>query len=81
MQPPPAFQVIAHSHELGGRHAQGEQVSKRIDRQMDLAVFPTFGAVIAARASLSGVDCKVRLSRIAAVGLSLRPNISFSARQ
>jgi hypothetical protein len=32
---------------IGGRHAQGQQMSERIDRQVDFIAFPAFGAVIA----------------------------------
>jgi hypothetical protein len=31
---------------IGDRHAQGEQMPKRIGRQMELTAFPTFGSVI-----------------------------------
>jgi hypothetical protein len=42
---------------------------KRIGRQIDLIAFPAFDSVIAG----AGVDHKVQLSKIASVGLSLRP--------
>jgi hypothetical protein len=47
---------------IGGRHVQGQQMTEGINRPMGLAAF----------APLSGLDCSVRLSKIAALGCSLR---------
>ena len=57
------------------RDAQGEQLSECIDCQVNFGAFPTFGAIISGTfTALSGVDRKMRPSKIAAGGFSLRPS-------
>jgi hypothetical protein len=55
----------------------GQQMPQSVDGQVHCPAAPAFRAVIA-RGPLSGVDCRVRLSKIAADGCSAQPSASLS---
>ena len=55
------------------RDMQRQQLPQRIDGEMDLAALVLPGPVQLARAPLSDVLCRVRLSRIMAVDWAVRP--------
>ena len=59
-------------------HMQRQQMTQRIHGGTHLGAFATFGPSYPARAPDSGVDWRVRLSRIMAVGFALRPANSRS---
>jgi hypothetical protein len=53
---------------IGGCHAQGEQMPRRIERQMYLTALSAFGAVVVGASAALG-----RRLQDPALGLSLRP--------
>jgi hypothetical protein len=56
-----------------GGEVPGQQMPQGVHRDVRFAPCFAFMPVIAARSPLSGVDCSVRLSKMAAVGCSARP--------
>jgi hypothetical protein len=57
---------------IGGSDRQGQQMPQCIDCQMDFRAFAFLGAVDPARPPLSGIDCRVRLSMLTALGVGCR---------
>ena len=61
---------------IGRRDGQRQQVTERVDCDMNLGSLAPLGSVVAARAPDSGVDWRVRLSITTAGGWPLRPSHS-----
>src|SRR5262249_23925600 len=57
----------------GCRDVGGQQMPQDIHGHMHFRAAGAFGTIVSARVPLSGVDCRVRLSKIAAEGSALRP--------
>ena len=63
---------------VGWRDTQRQQVAEGVDRGMQLGALLPLGPVVARPGAALGVDRKVRLSRMAALGSAARPSASRS---
>jgi hypothetical protein len=67
---------------IGRSHQQTQEVAQRIDGCMHFTALASLGSIITRMVATDrGVDCKVRLSKMAAEGCRLRPLASRSNKR